>query len=56
MEHIRIEGEKQAELENMNTQRRELEERKKEMDDLTSELKKKMKVKYNDRLKEWQVL
>ena len=58
IERIRIEeGEKRAELENMNAQRRELEkENQRKMDKLTSELQEKMKARYSDRLKEWQVL
>ena len=57
MERIRIEeGERQAELEIMNTQRRELKEERRKIDKLTSELQEKMKARYSDRLKEWQVL
>ena len=58
MECIRIEEkERQAEVENMNTQRRELEkENQRKIDKLTSELQEKMKAKYSERLKEWQVL
>ena len=52
----KAEGKMQVELANLNTQRRELEEKKQKMDDLTSELKEKAKAKYSDRLKEWQVL
>ena len=50
------EGEKRAELPE-NTIRRELEkENQRKMIKLTSELQEKMKAKYSDRLKEWQVL
>ena len=58
VERIRIEeGERQAELKNMNTQRKELEkENQRKIDKLTSELQEKMKARYSDRLKEWQVL
>ena len=58
MECIRIEeGEKRAELKNMNTQRRELEkENQRKMDNLASELQERMKARYSERLKEWQVL
>ena len=50
------EGKKRAELPE-NTIRRELEkENQRKMIKLTSELQEKMKAKYSDRLKEWQVL
>ena len=52
----KVEGEMQTELENMNTQRRELEEKSRKMDGLTSELTKRMKAKYSGRLKDWEVL
>ena len=56
MVHIRIEeGEKRAELD--NTISRELEkENQRKMDKLASELQEKVKARYSDRLKEWQVL